>query len=548
MLKYATIILLALFGAVSARGESSKRDLDGRMDSLLRVLDQAVADKAQYEEQRQAGILKLHSGNQRTPQFSAAMYDNNRRLIEQFKQFQCDSAIMYLNRNVEIAERLNDSQRSMRARLDLSSILEQAGLYKESVDRLESVDERSLTPEMLSYYYFNYSKVLRSLGERTKDRLYAERYIRRSERYDSLLLKLVVDRTDEFALKVMEEAAASHGDWDKALKINDARLASASQYGPEFALAAYNRAVICERMGERGSAKWYLALSALSDVRTAIKDYASLWMLAEILFEDGDVDRAYRYIRTSWEDARFYNARLRPLQTSGLLAMIDETYKIRLQEKNDTMRLYMWLIMALVVLLSAALFFILGQMRHLQTMRNDLREANARLGELNESLRQTNHNLQESNRIKEQYIGRFLNLCSVHLDKLDAYRRMVNKNIRAGRTEQLAQLTASKDAINSDLEELYKNFDTALLQLFPDFVTKFNSLLRDDEAIVPKRGELLNTELRIFALIRLGIDDSESISEFLRYSLNTIYNYRAKVRNKAKVPRDEFEEFVKKIQ
>ena len=76
---------------------------------------------------------------------------------------------------------------------------------------------------------------------------------------------------------------------------------------------------------------------------------------------------------------------------------------------------------------------------------------------------------------------------------------------------------------------------------------KFNELLQNDAQIILKKGELLNTELRIFALIRLGIDDSSQIAEFLRYSVNTIYNYRAKVKNKACVSRDDFEKLVEQI-
>ena len=186
--------------------------------------------------------------------------------------------------------------------------------------------------------------------------------------------------------------------------------------------------------------------------------------------------------------------------------------------------------------------------------RNSLQEANVRLNCLNEGLKQmniclqtTNLDLSESNQIKEEYIARFVKLCSTYIDKLDAYRRMVNKKITAGEIKELQKITRSQEALDKELGELYANFDSAFLHIFPDFVSKFNILLAEDEQIILKRDELLNTELRIFALIRLGIVDSSQIAEFLRYSVNTIYNYRSKVKNKARGSRDDFEEEVKRI-
>ncbi len=173
---------------------------------------------------------------------------------------------------------------------------------------------------------------------------------------------------------------------------------------------------------------------------------------------------------------------------------------------------------------------------------------NEELRQMNSCLSSTNIELSESNQIKEEYIARFIKLCSTYINRLDAYRRMVNKKVSAGQIAELLKITRSQDALDEELEELYANFDTAFfLHLFPNFVGKFNDLLQENEQILPKKGELLNTELRIFALIRLGIEDSSQIAEFLRYSVNTIYNYRAKVRNKARGSREDFDDLVRKI-
>ena len=293
---------------------------------------------------------------------------------------------------------------------------------------------------------------------------------------------------------------------------------------------------------------------AISDIRSAIKDHASLWMLAQLLYEDGDMERAYQYMRFSWNATKFYNARLRSWQSADVLSLIDKTYQAMIEKQNDRLQQNLLLITALLVLLIVALGYIYRQMKKLADARNHLQVANKQLNGLNEELRQmnsclssTNIELSESNQIKEEYIARFIKLCSTYINRLDAYRRMVNKKVSAGQIAELLKITRSQDALDEELEELYANFDTAFLHLFPNFVGKFNDLLQENEQILPKKGELLNTELRIFALIRLGIEDSSQIAEFLRYSVNTIYNYRAKVRNKARGSREDFDDLVRKI-
>ncbi|MFV0587204.1 DUF6377 domain-containing protein, partial [Bacteroides reticulotermitis] len=339
----------------------------------------------------------------------------------------------------------------------------------------------------------------------------------------------------------------------EALKINDLRLSQVESGTPQYALVTYHRSLIYKYSNDSINEKKNLCLSAISDIRSAIKDHASLWMLAQLLYEDGHIEQAYRYMRFSWNATKFYNARLRSWQSADALSLIDKTYQAMIEKQNARLEQNLLLITALLLLLVVALGYIYRQMKKLRLARNHLQVANGQLKELNEELRQmndcltfTNAELSESDQIKEEYIARFIKLCSTYINRLDTYRRMVNKKISAGQIADLLRITRSQDALDEELEELYANFDTAFLHLFPDFVRKFNSLLQDDEHISLKKDELLNTELRIFALIRLGIEDSSQIAEFLRYSVNTIYNYRAKVKNKA-YSRDDFEEKVKKI-
>ena len=344
------------------------------------------------------------------------------------------------------------------------------------------------------------------------------------------------------------------GHTDEALRINDTRLAKIPFGTPEYALTSYQRAMIYRQKKDREKEKYYLALSSLSDIQSAITDHASLWMLADLLLKDGDIERAYHYIRFSWDETNRFRARSRSWQSADILSLIDKNYQATIEGKNRILVTYLTLISVLTLLLISAIVYIYRQMKRLAEARNHLQETNEQLKVLNGELYQMNDRLQsanlelsESNRIKEEYIGRFMSLCSSYIDKLDGYRRMVYKMVSSGQIGELVKVTRSSKGLEAELNALYKNFDTAFLHLFPNFVTQFNSLLLEDEQVVLKRDELLNTELRIFALIRLGINDSSQIAEFLRYSVNTIYNYRAKVKNKAFVSRDDFENLVREI-
>ena len=245
-------------------------------------------------------------------------------------------------------------------------------------------------------------------------------------------------------------------------------------------LVTYHRSLIYKYLGDKIREKQNLCLSAISDIRSAIKDHASLWMLAQLLYENGDMERAYQYMRFSWNATKFYNARLRSWQSADVLSLIDKTYQAMIEKQNDRLQQYLVLITALLVLLIGALGYIYRQMKKLAVARNHLQTANHQLNQLNEELQQmnacltsTNAELSESNQIKEEYIARFIKLCSTYINRLDAYRRMVNKKVSAGQIAELLKITRSQDALDEELEELYANFDTAFLHLFPDFVKKF---------------------------------------------------------------------------
>lgn len=548
MKKNCLLCFLLFFSCYSAfAGES--------LDSLLNVLDKTIKEADTYVQIKENKLHELKKEARKTPPVSVERYHLNNDIYLEYKAYSSDSALHYLNENMLLARQLNDKERELKIQLELSYLLSSIGMYMEAADILNSIDRQTLPSSLLGYYYTCYEHVYFEAGAaQPRYKMFASRYAKLSHAYrDSM--QVTLDPSSATYLWLRETQLREAGKYDEALEFSDRRLAESSFGTPQYALVAYQRFRLFESMGKKDEHLYYLVLSAISDVRSAIKEQSSLMVLAQELNSKGDLKRAYDYINFSWEISQFYKTRLRSWMNITPLSMINGNYQDIIKQQNRELLIYIVCVALLALLLVIALIYIYRQMKALSNAKKGLQEVNERLFSLNEELeevnrhlRSTNLELSESNLIKEAYIARFFKLCSVYVDRLQAYRKLVNKKLQRGQVAELLKMThLSNDIVTVEVQELYANFDSAFLHLFPNFVESLNALLLPDEQIVLKPDELLNTELRIFALIRLGIKDSSQIAELLHYSVNTIYNYRSRVKTKARVSRDDFEDLVAKI-
>ncbi|MDD3323169.1 MAG: DUF6377 domain-containing protein [Paludibacter sp.] len=521
------------------------------IDSLLNVLDSSVDNYQVFSNQKEEQLNKLkdllrftNSNDQR--------YKICGQLYEDYKSYKSDSALTYAQKKLQIAEKMNNRWNLTDAKLNLASIMGTSGMYKESMDILETINIQD-NPDLKAYYFHVYRTVYGFMADYTVSTREKERYNKLVSNFrDSLLV--VNPPNSETHIMVKTDQLIANKKSDEAIKILLTYYPTIKNDKHTRAIIAYCISVTYQKQQNRENEKKWLIISAINDIQSATKDYISLRSLAFLLYKEGDIDRAYKYIKRSLEDALFCNARLRTYEISQMLPIIDQAYQHQSQARQRQLIISLISISLLSVFLLIAVLSVYRQMRKLSVARKDLSQANKLLNDLNKELSETNkllkhsnETLSEANLIKEEYIGRYMDQCSAYIDKLDDYRRLLNKTATAGKIDDLIQTIKSKQFIEDELKEFYTNFDSTFLQLFPTFVEEFSALLVDNEEIQLKSGELLNTELRIFALIRLGISDSVKISHFLRYSLSTIYNYRTKLRNKSAVPRDEFESYVMKI-
>ena len=523
------------------------------LDSLLLVLDKNITSCKIYSDKKDIRIRTLKEKLHLNQLPNETTYHLQESLYKEYKSYICDSAFFYLNKNIELAQQINDSYKLNESIIKLSYLLSSSGMYMEAIDVLKMVNKSSLSKEQLMNYFIAYDHVYGELGYYTQNHKIGTHYTLLSKMYKDSIYQ-IASPDSEIYLSMEETRLRDEGKLQEALAINDKRLSQVTINSPEYAALMYYRALIFREQKEQDKYIRCLSLSSIADIRSAIKDHASLWMLAQALLDRGDLERAYQYMNFSWTESKFYNARLRAWQSADDLSLIDDTYQLMLRQRNSELKKYIIIVSFLSLLLFIALCYIYRQVKHLRTARQNLLKVNTQLENLNKELQKINFSLQtankdlaESNQIKEVYIARFIKLCSTYVDRLDTYRRMVHKKVLTNQITELLHLTRSNSILEEALNELYENFDSAFLNLFPNFIEQFNSLLQENEQIRPKKNNTLNTELRIFALIRLGITDSSQIAEFLHYSVNTIYNYRAKVKNKARISREDFEEVIANI-
>ena len=560
--------MLLLAPALLASENAIRAGENKETEALYDSLDNAIAQTAQYVKLREARIAQLE-GKLKKTRSPKAQYDLAYALFMEYRSYKNDLAMKYINRCIDIAHKSGNPQQEGNAKALLAFQESTTGDYAESYNVLKTIDPQQLDSAGLRNYYWAYQHLY---GEMTYyanvdflRKYYREKYEGYIQMAESLL-----QPTDDRYLQLQETRLRDSGKMKEALKINDKRLAHAVPGSHEYAIVTFYRAIIYKVNNRTEDACHYLLLSAISDVKLAVMDQGSLWELANLLgvaanASEQQLARSYDYIKFAWQSATIFNTPIRSRQIMPVLTTIEESYQKQLATINRNLKIAICWTVLLVLLVLGLLFYVNKQRQriaaahHKQKLTNrelqnanerlemavqQLNAANEQLNAANESLNQVNEDLNESNKMKEVYIGRFLRLCAVYVDKIETMRKRVIKLVKA---RELTKLLTMMQTDHEYVGELYDHFDSAFLKLFPNFVEEFNALLKPEERIVLEDDRKLSTTIRIFALIRLGIEDSSKIAEFLHYSVNTIYNYRAKVKNGVLCDREEFENKVKMI-
>lgn len=547
MKKRIIFLYICIIGSVYSLYAASERT-----DSLLAILDKAIKDRPIYMEQKELELTDLKR------KLNQSLSDEDRFdvlgiLLEEYRSFNTDSALYVAQEREKAALRIGNITYIDNARMNIADVMGTTGMYMETMNLMQNIRVDLLASDLLPYYYHIYRTVYGLMADYAVTEHEKRIYSEMTDRYRDSLLMVNKNNLLIYTL-IQSDQYNVKNEYDKAIRLLTNYLEQQIEHVHDVAICAYTLSESYRLKGDKEKEKEYLIISATADMKSAVREYVSLRKLAVLLYEEGDIERAYSYVKLCMEDASACNARLRKLEILEIFPIIDDAYQQKTEKQQEQMKWALISISFLSLFLLLAIAYVYKQMKRVATARKEVITANKQLKELNEELhisnlqlKEANHSIAENSYLKEEYIGRYMDQCSVYLEKMDNYRRSLGKIASTGNVEELYKNIKSSKFIEEELKDFYANFDNTFLRLFPSFVEEFNALLNEDEQISLKPNERMNTELRIFALIRLGITDSIKIAQFLRYSVTTIYNYRTKVRNKAVGNRDLLEQEVMKI-
>ena len=509
----------------------------------LEDLDKVVANQQIYTNARLRMLDSLKSDLRKADELHKK-YAIEKELFAGYQSFVVDSALLYAQKKLSLAQRLNDAEELSYSYLDVASMLIKGGNYKEANEVLQRLNVRNASSNLRNYYYTVNQDLYTTLQTVSLTANERKLYNEKSSLYKDSILSLKLDPS----VWVVTDRMMDKHRYKDALQILLKEYPTLNVDDRRMAYVAYSISDIYRLMGNREKEKQYLIVSAIADIKSAVKEYISLRRLATLLYEDGDIERSYLYMKRALEDAIYCNARLRVIEVSDIMPIINKAYEDKTQREKHVTLLALVSISVLSLMLIGLVFLLRRQMKKLSITQRALRDKNAELYKLNDVLSKTNDALSESNdslseasRIKDMYIAQFMTECSTYIDKMELYRKQLRKVATTGSKTELLDLLKSPTFIEKEVDAFFATFDATFLSLFPNFVHDFNQLLLPESQVVNKKDKRLNTELRICALIRLGISDNERLAAFVRCSKATIYSYRSRTRLKSLQP-DLFEE------
>jgi tetratricopeptide (TPR) repeat protein len=502
-------------------------------DSLLSVLRSEIARKKIYDSQKDGQIAALRQ-KLNTPQSISleARYFATLGLFEAFKDYRFDSTFRYAQQLVRISVMLHDNRRLAENRLRLGTTLITSGMFKETFDCFREIDAGLLDRRLKKSYYVLYSWAWSDLSKYNADRFYAPEDREKKFRYlDSAIALTEKGSFEQLILQAQQEPNAGPHPARYYTELLKRKLSEHEEAMVVTGLSRYRTGPEKVRL---------LAIAAINDVRTSTYRAQALLDLGNTLFEQGKVDEAYFFLQQAMEQANKFGARMQRYQVARMLPVVSEKRDALAKQERQRFLILMASIGVITVITGLIGFIIFVQLKKVRAGELVIRESNRLLA-------QKNKQLWEEGRIKEEYIGFFFSELSRHIIKLDKLRNNVQRKIKSGSTDEALRQLDNVD-IHAERRQLFHTFDRIFLKLFPDFVEAVNAMLPEEDQLKPKQPGTLSTQLRIFALMRLGVNNNEMIAAILEFTVNTVYTYRFRLRSKALVPADNFEQRIMGIQ
>lgn len=526
---------------------------DTQTDRLYQTLDSLIERHDEIVAAKESQIMSLYNGLQGVVLTPEQEYDKNLRLYDEYLAFRFDSAFYYINRNIQSSLAKTDAERRAASAIRLAHILSVSGIFNNARLLLDSIQPALLSTETRVLYYNQRAELNLYRSEMAQYTPYFMNYIDSTQYYRQMLLQIAPKESFEYIVS-RASYVCEQGDVEGAIRLFEQYLPTLQSGDRRYSIVASTLAFFYWKSGQPQQQEHYLLLSAISDLRGAILENNALRELASILMERGVYERAYRYLSRASNDAQQYGSRLRSMQVARLTPVITKAYDTEREHALQRTNRLLTILASITLLLVGLILFNFWLLykrrianRKINQMNTVLISQNEDMQTLNTQLSTLNSQMKEANRIKDEYIGRFLELCSALIHRGEERHKYFNRLARDRKLEDLYAELKSGVAINEGVKMFHQNFDTAFLNIYPDFISEVNRLMTPDcQFEIEEDSTKLTTELRVLALIRLGIVDNQKIADILRSSITTIYTYRSKLKSRA-LQKETFEDDVKRI-
>lgn len=541
---FFTVLLIAACGENHTNSQTSQ--LYQTLDSLIDHHDEFVAAKEGH-------IQSLCDGLRDVTLTPEQEYSMNLRLYDEYLAFRFDSAYHYIIRNMQSPLASTDTEHYAVSAIRLAHILSVSGIFNNARMLLDSIRLDRLSDEARVAYYNQRAELNLYRSEMAQYTPYFMDYIDSAQYYRQLLLQVAPKESFEY-LTNRASYTCEKGDVEGAIHQFEQYLPTLRSGDRRYSIVASTLAYFYWKNNNPQLQEHYLLLSAISDMRGAILENNALRELATILMERGEYQRAYRYLQRASNDAQQYGSRLRSMQVARMAPFITKAYDAERELTQKRTNRLLAILIAIALLLVGFILFNLQLLykrritnRKINRMNAELSHHNADMQALNAQLSTLNSQMKEANRIKDEYIGRFLELCSALIHRGEERHKFFNRLARDRKLEDLYSELKSGTAINEGVKMFHQNFDTAFLNIYPDFIIEVNRLMTPENQFeIETDSSRLTTELRVLALIRLGIVDNQKIADILRSSKTTIYTYRSRLKSRA-LQKDSFEDDIRRI-
>ncbi len=503
----------------------------------LQKLDVSLAQREKFDTQKRQKIDQLKQ-QLRQAHGDESRYDALHSIYEEYKSYCYDSAVVYARQTLDLAERMGENDRITESKCAVAFCLISSGILSEAASILDTIDPMQQPRELRNLYFDMKCSLYRSMADFAHDDPYYTKYITISNAYLDSLIQATPPNTMKW-YSYMGSRQMRDWKYNEALNSFKKVLESPEADDHQKAMTTAEMAWAYTYLKDEDSAMAYFAQSAIYDNETATREITALYHLSRLIYKQGDHSRASRYVHQALDDVQFYNSRLRKVEIGDILPIIEQDrYKAVRSQRN-------WLIAASSLFIALLLFILYAYWLNRKKNRK-LTEARETIAGQLEMLKQANSQLMEDDKIKNAYIGRSFYTNAEYIAKLEKLFLTIDRKIAARQFDDLRSML-KLSTLNAERENMYEAFDQTFLKLFPNFVERFNNLFEEKDRKLPPNDHSLTSEMRIFALIRLGISDSERIAKFLDYSVHTVNTYKTRVKNRSTADNDQFEKLIMKF-